>query len=184
MNANNWILLSDVVASTLTALAVLYLGHVMSIRAKRLEASMSVTEILIKKRIAIYDSAAPLLNDVLCYMTYVGQWRELKPTQIIQKKRELDTLLHSSRPFFNEEVFERYRKFVDLAFSTDGGRGTSAKIKANIERHAEEYTGEFETAWKRFFVEPENRSRRADVTRAYQSLLKAVGAALRKSDGG
>jgi hypothetical protein len=67
-------------------------------------------------RLALYREAAPLLNEIVSYHFYVGRWKERSPADIIDKKRQLDTLLYSNRPLFSAEFVGLYHNFMRQAF--------------------------------------------------------------------
>ena len=75
-----WQIVLEVIR-TLSALAipivVAFLGYKLNRRAKELEVSQWRNQELIKARLSYYQSLAPRLNDLLCYFTFIGKWKEL-----------------------------------------------------------------------------------------------------------
>ena len=43
---------------------------------------------------------APSLNDILCYFTYVGSWRDQDPPDVIRLKRSVDRKIYLPAPLF------------------------------------------------------------------------------------
>ena len=134
IGTDQWIDIADVAVRAITALAVLYIGHLLSSRARRIEERVSLGERLIEVRIELFNKAAIELNDIFCYLSYVGDWRELTPSEIVGRKRALDKLIFGNVPFFSSGLVAAYEHFMAVAFVTPQGRGTSARIRANIDR--------------------------------------------------
>ncbi|HEX4705710.1 MAG TPA: hypothetical protein VH352_26565, partial [Pseudonocardiaceae bacterium] len=65
-------------AKTLAAVAVpvvvAVVGHRLSLRLKLWEASQWRNQELIKARLLYYGQLAPMINDVMCYLTFIGRW--------------------------------------------------------------------------------------------------------------
>ena len=85
----------------LTPAAVAALGYYSTRVLKRFEHFQWRNQRLIEKRIAIYDSIAPDLNDLLCYFTYVGCWKELAPPDVVALKRSIDKKIYLAAPIFS-----------------------------------------------------------------------------------
>jgi hypothetical protein len=76
--------------SLLTPIAVVAIGYFLNARLRSIEERRWLNQKVIEKRLALFESMAPKLNDLLCYFTYVGHWKELQPPRIIGLKREPD----------------------------------------------------------------------------------------------
>src|SRR5580693_6333222 len=81
-------------------LAVVLVGYFLNERLKTFEHYQWRNQKLIEKRISIYDDLAPLFNDLLCYYTYIGTWKEVTPIDILNKKREIDRRVNIARHLF------------------------------------------------------------------------------------
>src|SRR3954468_11754522 len=81
-------------ASLLTPTLLLILGIWVNRIAKRFEATQWANQKVVAKPLAIDDELAPLLNKLLCFYTYVGDWKELTPPDIIQTKRTVDKVFY------------------------------------------------------------------------------------------
>lgn len=104
---------------------------------KRFEHVQWQSQKLIEKRLAIYDELAPILNDVLCYFTYVGAWREFAPPKIVSMKRQIDKRIYHAAPLFSEEFFHACMEFQGLCFETYTGWGRDALLRTNFRRRQE-----------------------------------------------
>jgi hypothetical protein len=74
------------------------------------------------KRLEIWDKAAPMMNDIYCYLLFIGKWKQFAPTDIIERKRDLDTLMYSNRILFTPDFFKAYEDFIGAAFEPYGGK--------------------------------------------------------------
>ena len=68
------------------------LGVIAAYFGVKFDLRKSANQEFIKKRIAIYDTAAPLLNEILCFYLCSGSWRSLSPDKILENKRTLALL--------------------------------------------------------------------------------------------
>ena len=72
----NWLEVAKLATGLLTP-AVIAAGGVYVHRiTKQFEHTQWWGQKLVEKRLAIYDDMAPAFNDLLCYFTYVGSWRD------------------------------------------------------------------------------------------------------------
>ena len=94
--APDWEVVSAVGALA-TPLVVLFLGFVLTRRQSR-------SQELLKARLDYYQSLMPMLNDLMCFMTFIGSWRDLPPPRVVQLKRELDREFHCAYPLFSDPV--------------------------------------------------------------------------------
>lgn len=88
------------------------------------------TQRLIEKRIEIYDRIGPKLNDILCFMNYTGNWKDLTPLDIMRLKRELDKEMNISAPLFSEDLLKKYNSFMQVCFVSHSGWEHEEKIKS------------------------------------------------------
>jgi hypothetical protein len=109
-------------ASLLTPLLLLALGIWVHRISKRFEATQWANQKVIEKRLSVYDELAPLLNKLLCLYTYVGDWKELTPPEIVQTKRDVDRIFYINE-FLLTDVVERYHEFIALCFDMHGTYG-------------------------------------------------------------
>lgn len=116
-----------------TPILVAIIGFRLNKTLQRLAAAQWANQKVIEKRIAVYDELAPLLNDLYCYLMFVGNWKELKPTDIVQKKRQLDKKIYVYSALFSQEMIYDYNNFIYYCFETYVGAGQDALIRTLIE---------------------------------------------------
>ena len=73
---------------------------------KRFEHLQWRSQKLIESRLKVYDDLAPQLNDLLCYFTYVGCWKELGPPAVVNLSAP-STRKHSSLHLYFPGLFSR-----------------------------------------------------------------------------
>ena len=103
----------------LTPILVLVLGILVTSSLKKGERSTDL-------RSEIYKTIGMDLNDIYCYLSFVGGWKELSPIDVIARKRSVDRAIFTYRPFFSEELFLTYQKFMHESFKPYGGAGVDA----------------------------------------------------------
>src|SRR5438552_4634826 len=89
--------------SGLTPIVVLIIGIWISRSLKRLEFLQWTNQKITEKRIAVFEELAPLLNDLLCYFTFVGCWKDLSPPELVKRKRLMDRIVNVNAPLFSKE---------------------------------------------------------------------------------
>lgn len=98
---------------------------------------------LVQKRVELWDFLAPRMNDVYAYLLYVGHWKDLKAQDVIAKKREMDHIIYSYRPFFSDDFFKAYVAFTDAAYEQYGGWRNDARLKTTVAHRDETDGGHF-----------------------------------------
>jgi hypothetical protein len=131
MDAGNWTWLevAKLIVAALTPIAIALAGIYIHRITKNFEHIQWRSQKLIEKRLVVYDSMSPLLNDILCYFTYVGAWRDCNPSDIVIIKRKIDRMIHINAPLFSDEFFSACMDFQNLCFETYGGWGQDAKLR-------------------------------------------------------
>lgn len=115
-----------------------------------LEKRSIVSQKVIERRLTLFDTMAPLLNDLYCYFVRVGGWKELNPPALIDKKRTLDRSFYVNKALFSPEFQEKYVAFLDDCFHVFSGHAKNARLRT----HAEEYVGlpNWNENWRHSFV--------------------------------
>jgi hypothetical protein len=93
--------------------------------SKRFEAAQWKNQKVIEKRLGVYAELAPLLNLLLCFYTYVGDWKELTPPAVVQTKRDLDRTFHVNQYVLSSQVAARYHEFIALCFDMNRAHGAT-----------------------------------------------------------
>lgn len=105
---------------------------------------------LVEKRIEIYDRIGPKLNDILCFLTYTGNWKVLTPPDIIHFKRDLDKDIKTNTPLYSDDLIKKYDSFMQLCFVSFSGWEHNEKIKSLYELR-QEHIQEWKKEWIPFF---------------------------------
>ena len=160
----NWL---EVTKLILVPVALAIIGVFIHRVTKRFEHAQWRSQKLIEKRIAIYDDIAPLLNDVLCYFTYVGSWRDISPPEVVALKRKIDKKIHLAAPLFTKRFFEACMHFQSLCFHTYTGWGQDARLRTQFQRRKEsnpDWKDEWDALFSDCHTDPETlRSAYTDV---------------------
>jgi hypothetical protein len=170
------------VIKTLAAVAVpvvvAVIGHMLSRRLKLWEASQWRNQELIKARLQYYGQLAPMVNDLMCYLTFVGRWKEITPPEVIKIKRDMDRLFFSIAPLFSQQAVDAYQDFVRACFSEYSGWALDAQIRSGFVRRREARPDSWDSEWERLFVFQGNEELNQDhLTQArdqYNRLLAAL----------
>lgn len=147
----NWLEVVKLSASLLVPGALAVFGLYIHRVTKRFEHVQWRSQKLIEKRLAVYDDLAPLLNDLLCYFTYVGSWKELDPLDIVALKRTVDKKVHLAAPLFSEEFFGACMAFQKLCFATYTGWGRDALLRTRFECRRDARQKDWKSEWEACF---------------------------------
>ena len=119
--------------SALTPITVVVLGVMFARASRRIEQVQWANQTVVTRRLDIFDKLAPGLNQLLCFATFVGGWKDIGPPQAIGIKRTLDEIMYANRVLFSEELFAAYHRFMSTLFAMYATTGADAKVKAPIE---------------------------------------------------
>ena len=167
----NWLEIAKLCVGLLLPAALAVFGIYIHRVTKRFEHLQWRSQKLIEKRLAVYDDLAPLLNDLLCYFTYVGCWRDLDPTFVVSLKRVIDKKIHLAAPLFTEEFFQACMSFQQLCFETYTGWGRDASLRTHFERRRDARGKEWNREWEAFFGD--DVSDPNAIRAAYQDVMEA-----------
>jgi len=173
MQPNSWnsLEIAKLVAGILTPIALAVLGIYLHRLAKRFEYLQWRNQKLTEKRLSVYDSLAPKLNDLFCYFTYVGAWRDMSPTSVVGLKRSIDKEIHLAAPLFGKDFFKALIAFQDTCFETFTGWGRDARLRTECERRREYYSGDWQASWDSLFSE--NVANTTSIKLAYAHAMQA-----------
>jgi hypothetical protein len=167
----NWLEVAKLASGLLTPTVVAIVGIYIHRITKRFEHTQWQSQKLIEKRLAVYDDMAPELNDVLCYFTYVGSWRDTDPPAVVSLKRVIDKKLHLAAPLFSKEFFNACTHFQECSFETYTGWGRDAKLRTKFKRRQEVRPDDWKTEWDACFgnetIEPD------EIRAAYKRVMEA-----------
>jgi hypothetical protein len=71
----------------------------------QLERRKAINQELVKKRIQLYDQIGPLLNDIYVAFMFVGHVKDIKLSDVIQRKRQADRIIYVNRPLISKNLF-------------------------------------------------------------------------------
>ena len=163
--------------SFLTPLSVAVLGIWFTRIARRFEELQWANRKVIEKRFEVYDDLAAGLNDLLCFFTFVGNWKEVEPPIIVGLKRSLDRKFHLSAPLFSDAFGDHYHEYINACFSTYSGWGQDPKLRTPIGRRREAAGSRWRDEWNSMF-EPDTTSTAEVVRDSYRNLMRCFSAEL------
>ena len=169
--------IAKLVISALTPIIVLVIGLWINRSLKRLEHIQWTNQKITEKRIAIFEELAPQLNDLLCYFTFVGCWKDLSPPEVIKLKRKMDRIVHVNAPLFSKQFLNKYYNFINACYSTYSGWGHDAKLRTLSERR-KAADDSWDVKWSECFADEDNCSDPKSVKLAYVELMSCFSVEL------
>jgi len=170
--------LIQTVAAVSVPIVVAVIGYLLNRRLKLYEASQWRNQELIKARLQYFGQLAPMMNDLMCYLTFVGRWKDLTPPDVVAIKRNADRLLYSIAPLFSESAVKAYQSFLDQCFSTYGRWGADARIRSGFSRRRDAAGDTWRAEWDDLFThqvgDEINESSLAEIQTSYNKLLAAL----------
>jgi len=133
--AGSWnsVQIVTLIVEGLTPITVVVLGVLFSKASRRIEQVQWANQTVVTHRLDVYDKLAPGLNQLLCFATFVGRWKEIDPRTAIAIKRDLDQTMYVNKVLFSEELFAAYHQFMTVLFAMFATTGADAKVRAPIE---------------------------------------------------
>jgi hypothetical protein len=172
---------AKLVVAVATPVVVLLLGLYVRRAGRRIEDAQWSNRKLIERRLELYDKMAPLLNDLFCFFTMVGDFRSVTPPIAIDRKRELDKVFHINRHLFDPEFARSYDEFMKTCFITYEDVGSIARLRARpgaqrAERGEENWESEWEAMLLRGGeVAPSEPELKASYERLMNVFAREVG---------
>lgn len=142
--------------------------------ARRLEDAQWAGRKLIERRLELYDEMAPLLNDLLCFFTLRGHFRDIAPRGALETKRKADQLFFVSRHLMEEDFGAYYLAFIDACFKHYAGTGRDALLRAAVQQQRlERGAAAWDDAWTELYVaDPDEVTQPPHVVAAYEALMR------------
>jgi hypothetical protein len=133
--ASSWtsLQIATVTVAALTPITVAGLGVLFARASRRIEQVQWANQIVVTRRLDIFAQLAPGLNQLLCFATFVGGWKEIQPRQAISIKRRLDETMYANRVLFSEELFACYHQFMTTLFAMYATTDADAHLRAPVE---------------------------------------------------
>ncbi len=138
------------IIAILTPIIIAIIAYRFNRILKKMEKQQWTNQKIIEKRIQIFDLVVPELNDLFCFYCYIGNWKELTPLDIINKKRQLDKNIYIYSSLFSEGLTNKYNELIGLCFETFTGWGKDAKIKSLYENR-KKFGKKWENGWEKHF---------------------------------
>jgi hypothetical protein len=167
----SWLEVAKLLVGSLTPVAVTALGIYIHRITTRFDDLQWRSQKLIEKRLSIYDDLAPRFNDLLCYFTYVGSWKELEPPAVLLSKRVIDQKIYLAAPLFSEPFFEACMRFQELCFETYIEWGRDALLRSHFLRRKQARAEDWKLEWDDCFGT--SISEPADIRKAYKDVMEA-----------
>ncbi len=132
--ADSWssLQIATLVVDALTPITVAGLGVLFARTSRRIEQVQWANQTVVSCRLEIFTKVAPGLNQLLCFATFVGGWKEIQPRQAIAIKRKLDETMYANRVLFSDQLFEAYRQFMAIMFAMYATTDADAHLRAPI----------------------------------------------------
>src|SRR6266496_3006847 len=124
---------ATLVVEALTPLTVAGLGIFIARTSRRIEQVQWANQTVVSRRLEIFAQVAPGLNQLLCFATFVGGWKEIQPRQAIALKRKLDETMYASKVLFSDQLFAAYHHFITTLFAMYATTGADAHLRAPID---------------------------------------------------
>jgi hypothetical protein len=133
--ADSWnsVQIVTLIVSALTPITVVVLGVVFARASRRIEQVQWANQTVVTHRLDIFAKLAPGLNQLLCFATFVGGWKEIEPGQAIATKRKLDETMYANKVLFSDELFAAYHRFMSTLFAMYATTDADALLRAPIE---------------------------------------------------
>jgi hypothetical protein len=133
--ADSWnsVQIVTVIVAAATPVTVAVLGVIFARASRKIEQVQWANQTVVTRRLDVFDKLAPGLNQLLCFATFVGTWKDIDPRKAIAIKRDLDQTMYANKVLFSDELFAAYHRFMSVLFDMFGTTGADAKVRAPIE---------------------------------------------------
>lgn len=152
-----WTKSIDIGVGVLMPFTILVVGYFLNKRLAKIEDKREQTEALSAARLNCFKALQSELNVIFCASTYVGTWLDTKPDEVLEAKRRADAIFFSSMAIWEADFLDKYKKFMQLCFSTYRGRGQHAVLRADVDKYAEGYGVDWNEEMEAWFVDREER---------------------------
>jgi hypothetical protein len=167
----------SLVAAFLTPLLLFLLGLIVARAARRIENAQWASRKIIERRLELHKEMAPILNDVYCFFTTRGHFRDITPPDALEKKRQLDKLFHTNKDLFSLKFQADYYDFMRSCFIEYSRLPEDAHLNAQAAwmREQRSYKG-WDPEWDDRFVEmtaAKSKETAEEQKRKYEALMSA-----------
>ncbi|HSZ32981.1 MAG TPA: hypothetical protein VK772_06705 [Puia sp.] len=161
------------VIGAVTPMLIAFFGLYLNKKLKKLEQIQWRNQKLIEKRLTIYDDLAPLLNDLYCYFNFIGNWKEVAPSDVVNMKRIIDKKVYLAAPLFSRPFFTECMVFINLCYETKFGMGQNAKLRTRFlgeKGRQRVFAGNWDNAWNDLFSTESEISNSEDIRVSYYKI--------------
>jgi len=132
--ADSWssVQIVTVIVDAATPVTVVVLGVIFARASGKIEQVQWANQTLVTRRLQIFDMLAPGLNQLLCFATFVGSWKEIDPRKAVTIKRGLDQIMYANKVLFSDELFTAYQEFMTSLFLMFATTDADALVRAPI----------------------------------------------------
>ena len=116
----------------MTPVTVAVVGYFVARASQRLGHVQWANQTVLTRRLEIFNQVAPHLNQLLCFATFVGGWKEITPRDAVALKRKVDETMYNNRVLFSAELFEAYRGFMGALFAMWASTNADAQLRTPI----------------------------------------------------
>jgi len=143
-------------AAVLMPIVIAIFGFFIHKYKKDFDSKFDLQRDIFARRFMHYEEISSLCNDIYCFHALVGHYKSITPEMVIEKKRQLEALVFSTLPLWNDDFCMAVNDFLIACYETQRGRNTNAISLADIERHREE-RDEWNPEWEKYFLKKETR---------------------------
>lgn len=183
--ASSWnsLHIATLAVDALTPLAVAGLGYLITRTGRRLERVQWANQTVVIRRVEIFNEVGVMLNQLLCFATFVGSWKEIQPQKAIELKRKLDEKMYTNRILFSVDLFDVYRNFIATLFLMYATTDRDASLRVPIASHWGDRRNLmwWEDSMAEFFT-PDHTVSVEQVQAAYEKLAEAFRSDLYVTD--
>jgi hypothetical protein len=132
--ASSWtsVQIATLAVAAITPITVAALGVLVARTSRRIEQVQWANQTVVIRRLDISTQLAPALNQLLCFATFVGGWKDIQPKQAIAVKRQLDETMYANRVLFSDALFTAYHQFMTTLFAMYATTDADAALRAPI----------------------------------------------------
>jgi hypothetical protein len=124
--------IATLVVDALTPITVAGLGVLLARTSRRIEQVQWANQTVVTRRLDIFAQLAPGLNQLLCFATFVGSWKDIEPADAVTIKRQLDQTMYANKVLFSSQLFGAYHQFMTALFAMYATTGADALVRAPI----------------------------------------------------
>ena len=170
--------IAKLLVGVLTPLAVVGMGFWINGRLKKLEHFQWANQKVIEQRLVIFKELSDPLNDLLCYFTYIGKWKEMTPPDVVALKRKLDKIAYVNAPLFPDQFLKCHNRFMAVCYDTHQGWGVDARLRTLTDHRRQAAGHDWNAAWDEHFSDSERCPKHAEILDAYKTYVSYIASAL------